>query len=166
MVNTEIRLIIFYWILLPLELLTTFSIPSLTLFLEKRSAVGALILLLIIILPCIVRILQQNIQKLVTELHLTASRNKKGGDARSQCEELHPWQRSWGRRLGIRKGGIEPQETPCSRAFTPKTRVCLLYCFMRSPIPLTLWGTVPHHLSKNSWAWQECFHLQTALKVL
>ena len=31
---------------------------------------------------------------------------------RSQCEELHPWQRSWGRRLSIRKGGIEPQEYP------------------------------------------------------
>ena len=25
--------------------------------------------------------------------------------------------------FGIRKGGIEPQETPCSRASTPKTRV-------------------------------------------
>ena len=33
------------------------------------AAVGALILLLIIILPCIVRILRQNNQKLVTELH-------------------------------------------------------------------------------------------------
>ena len=26
--------------------------------------------------------------------------------------DLHPWQRSWGRRLDIRKGGIEPQESP------------------------------------------------------
>ena len=32
--------------------------------------------------------------------------------AGSQHEELCPWQRSWGRRLGIRKGGIEPQEFP------------------------------------------------------
>ena len=32
--------------------------------------------------------------------------------AGSQCEELRPWQRSWGRRLGIHKGGIEPQESP------------------------------------------------------
>ena len=32
--------------------------------------------------------------------------------ARSQREELHSWQRSWGRRLDIRKGGIEPQESP------------------------------------------------------
>ena len=70
---------------------------------------GALILLLIIILPCIVRILRQNIQKLATELHLAVLRNKKGGDAGS---ELHPWQRSLGRRLGIRKGEIEPQESP------------------------------------------------------
>ena len=40
----------------------------------------------------------------------------------------------------LRKGRIEPQETPCSRASTPKTRVCLLYCFMLSPTPLTLRG--------------------------
>ena len=32
--------------------------------------------------------------------------------AGSQREELHPWQRSWGRRLNIRKGGMEPQESP------------------------------------------------------
>ena len=47
--------------------------------------------LLIIILPCIVRILRQNIQKLATELHLALLRNKKGGDAGS---ELRLWQRS------------------------------------------------------------------------
>ena len=29
-----------------------------------------------------------------------------------QSEALGPWQRSWGRRLDIRKGGIEPQESP------------------------------------------------------
>ena len=34
-----------------------------------------------------------------------------------------------------------------SRASTPKTRVCLLYCFVLSPTPLTLRGAVPHHLS-------------------
>ena len=33
-----------------------------------------------------------------------------------------------------------------SRASTPKTRVCLLYYFVLSPTPLTLWGAVPHHL--------------------
>ena len=69
------------------------------------------------------------------------------GSAGSQREELRPWQRSWGRRLGIRKGGIKPQETPCFRASTPKSRVYLLYCFMLSPTPLTLRGAVPHHLS-------------------
>ena len=49
-------------------------------------------------------------------------------DAGSQHEELRPWQRSWGRRLGIGKGGIEPQESPWKfyQASTPKTRVCLL----------------------------------------
>ena len=32
--------------------------------------------------------------------------------AGSQREELHSWRRSWGRRLSLRKGGIEPQESP------------------------------------------------------
>ena len=50
--------------------------------------------------------------------------------------------------FSIRKGGIEPQETPCSRASTCKTRV-LLYCFMLSPTPLTLQGALPHHLSEK-----------------
>ena len=30
----------------------------------------------------------------------------------SRRETFHSWQRSWGRRLGIRKGGIEPSECP------------------------------------------------------
>ena len=45
--------------------------------------------------------------------------------------------------FGIHKDVIKPQETPCSRASTPQTRVCLLYCFMLSPIPLTLRGGWP-----------------------
>ena len=32
-----------------------------------------------------------------------------------------------------------------SWASTPKTRVCLLYCCVLSPTPLTLQGAVPHH---------------------
>ena len=72
------------------------------------SAKNILSNLLLIILPCIVRILQQNIQK----MHLAVLRNKKGGDAGSQREELCPWQRSRGRRLGICKGRIKPQESP------------------------------------------------------
>ena len=41
---------------------------------------------------------------------------------RCQEQELCPWQRSWGRRLGIRKGGIEPQESPWkfSSIYSPK----------------------------------------------
>ena len=53
----------------------------------------------------------------------------------SQCEELRPWQRSWGRKLGIRKGVIKPQETPCSWASTPKTRV---FYGELSPITISL----------------------------
>ena len=33
-------------------------------------------------------------------------------DVGGRREALRPWQRSWGRRLDIRKGGIEPQESP------------------------------------------------------
>ena len=64
----------------------TYFTPSLTLLLEKTFCLISLvlILLLIIILPCIVRILRQNIQKLATELHLAVLRNKKGGDAGSR----------------------------------------------------------------------------------
>ena len=65
--------------------------------------------------------------------------------------------------FGIHKGGIKPQETLCSRASTPKTRVYLLYFFMLSPIPLTLRGADPItslgegvslqlQVNKNSWA--------------
>ena len=46
-------------------------------------AIGALILLLIIILPCIVRILRQSIQRLATELPLAVLRNKE----RERCWE-------------------------------------------------------------------------------
>ena len=81
-------------------------------FLLTWSAVGALIFLLIIILPFIARILWQNIQKLLTELHLIIKKKKKWGDARSQREECRLGQRSCGGRLGIRKGVIKPQETP------------------------------------------------------
>ena len=42
-------------------------------------------------------------------------------------QELCPWQRSWGRRLGTCKGGIEPQESPWKfSSIYPQTRVCLL----------------------------------------
>ena len=55
--------------------------------------------------------------------------------AGGQREELQLWQGSWGRRLGIHKGVIKPQETPCSRAFTPKPESVLC-----SHIHLWLYG--------------------------
>ena len=102
--------------------------------------------------------------------HLNAEFQSAGG----QCEELRPWQRSWGRMLGIRKGVIKPQETPCSRASTPKPVSVL--CFNLhlwlygglSPITVSLGEGVNVQLqgNKNYWAWQECFSLWTALKVI
>jgi len=62
--------------------------------------------------------------------------------------ELRPWQRSWGRRLGIRKGGIEPQESPWKfSSIYPQNQSLPTFCFVLSPTPLTLWGAVPHYLS-------------------
>ena len=83
--------------------------------------------------------------------------------AGGQREELRPWQRSWGRRLGMRKGVIKPQETPCSQASTPKTRV--LYGGLSITISLGEGVNLQLQVNKNSWAWQECFNLRT-LKVL
>ena len=51
--------------------------------------------------------------------------------------------------FGIHKGGIEPQEIPCSQASIPKTSGCLLYCFMLSPTPLTLRGAAPTSLGEG-----------------
>ena len=48
------------------------------------ATVAALVLLLMIVLPCIGRPLQQSTQKLVTELHLAVLKHRKGGDAGSQ----------------------------------------------------------------------------------
>ena len=46
------------------------------------------------------------------------------------------------------KAGSSLRSPPgSSRASNPKTRVCLFYCFVLSPTPLTLWGALPHHLS-------------------
>ena len=94
--------------------------------------------------------------------------------ARGQCEELCPWQRSWGRRLGIHKGVIKPQETPCSWASTPKPEPVLCSHLHLgpygglSPITFSLGEGVNVQLqgNKNSWAWQECFSLRTPLKVI
>ena len=59
--------------------------------------------------------------------------------AGSQCEELRHGKGHEEGGWALRKGEIESQKTPCSRASTPKPE-CLLYCFMLSPIPLTLRG--------------------------
>ena len=62
--------------------------------------------------------------------------------------ELRLWQRSWGRRLGIRKGGIKPQESPWKfSSIYPQNQSLPTFCFVLSPIPLTLQGAVPHYLS-------------------
>ena len=61
----------------------------------------------------------------------------------TQCreQELRPWQRSWGRRLGIRKGGIEPQESPWKfSSIYPQNQSLPTFCFVLSPTPLTLRG--------------------------
>jgi len=66
-----------------------------------------------------------------------------------QSEVLRPWQRSWGRRLDIRKGGIEPQESPWKFSSIYPHNQSLLYYFVLPPTPLTLRGAVPHHLFRR-----------------
>ena len=71
----------------------------------------------------------------------------KGTCAGSQREALRQWQRSWGRRLDIRKGGIEPQESPWKfSSIYPHNQSLPTLLLLLSPTPLTLQGTVPHHL--------------------
>ena len=79
-----------------------------------------------------------------------------GGDKyvllhRGSCgERAPPLERSWGRRLGIRKGGIEPQESPWKfSSIYPQNQSLLTFCFVLSPTPLTLRGAVPHYLSEK-----------------
>ena len=74
--------------------LTSFQGKNILSIILSYVEVRALFLLLIIILPCIVRILRQNIQKLVTELHLAVLRNTKGGMPgasvrNSACGKVH-----------------------------------------------------------------------------
>ena len=67
---------------------------------------------------------------------------------RGAGEAFCSWQRSWGRRLGIRKGGIEPQESPriFSSIFPQKNQSLptLLLCALTSdftggcPLPPSL----------------------------
>ena len=87
--------------------------------------------------------------------------------ARSQHEESHPLQKSWGKNPDIHKGVIWLQGFPLDfpEHQLPKTRVCLPYYPVLSTL-LTLTGAVPHHLSLEnvnselhpvSCIWKECF---------
>ena len=116
------------------------------------TAVAALILLLIIILPCIVKTLRQNTQKLATELHLAVLKNKKGGDARSQHRRSHPWQghveETWQARR-IRTLGTP---STCSSIY-PETKVCLstVYYIM----PFTNSSDINRGLSPTTFLWRK-----------
>ena len=64
-----------------------------------------------------------------------------------QREALCPWQRSWGRRLNIRKGVIKPQESPWkSSSIYPHNQSLptLLLCALTYTSDFI--GAVPHHL--------------------
>ena len=55
-----------------------------------------------------------------------------------------------GRRLGIRKGGIELQESPLKfSSIYPQNQSLPTFCFVLSPTPLALQGAVPHYLSEK-----------------
>ena len=49
---------------------------------------------------------------------------------------------------GIRKSGIEPQESPWKfSSIYPQNQSLPTFCFVLSPTPLTFRGAVPHYLS-------------------
>ena len=52
--------------------------------------------------------------------------------------------------FGIRKGGIQPQETPCSLSIYPQNQSLPTLHVMLSPTPLSLWGAVPHLSQRRS----------------
>ena len=97
---------------------------------------AALIQLLIIILLCIVRTLQQSTQKLVTELHLAVLNNKKK-KKRARCwepaREITPMikflQRRPDRQRWIRTRGIP---STCL-SICPKTKICLSTVYYTIP---------------------------------
>ena len=48
----------------------------------------------------------------------------------------------------MRKGGIEPQESPRKvSSIYPQNKSLSTFCFVLPPTPLTLCGAVPHYLS-------------------
>ena len=58
--------------------------------------------------------------------------------------ELSPWQRSWGRRFGIRKGGIEPQESPWKfSSIYPPNQSLPTFCFVLLPTTSDFTGGCP-----------------------
>ena len=93
------------------------------------AAVATLILLLIIILPCILRTLWQNTQKLATELHLAVFRNKKRGRCWDPSREFPPMTKVMWRGPDMQRQ-IRTRGPPwtCSSIY-PKTRICLFYYF-------------------------------------
>ena len=70
--------------------------------------------------------------------------------AGSQHGESRPWQTSWGRGPDKTQRRDQASGVPLlgfSRASTPKTRVCLLYCVMLSTYSSDInRGLSPHHL--------------------
>ena len=119
-------------------------------------------------LTCLLRNLYAGQEATVTTGHGTTDWS--GG----QREELRPWQRSWGRRLGICKAWSSLRKPPIPGHLTPKPESVLcshlrlwLYGGL-SPITVSLGEGVNVQLqgNKNSWAWQECFSLRTPLKVI
>ena len=127
------------------------------------AAVGALLLLFIIIFPCIVTIIWQNIQKLTTEIHLAVLRNKKKKNRRCRepAPEIPPMTRScietwWGKASQV-SGGPLPEHLPRNQNLSI---YCLLYYTL-----LTLHRAIPNHLSLEkvnlelqliSCIWKEC----------
>ena len=107
------------------------------------AAIASVIMLLIIILPCIVRILRQSIHKLTTKLHTAVLRNKRGGRilGASMGDPTHDkvmWRDLKGKVSQVSRGPL-PEHLPRNQNLSV---YCLLYYTF-----LTLQGAIPKHLS-------------------
>ena len=107
------------------------------------TALAALILLLIIILPCIVKTLPQSTQKFATELHLAVLKNKKKGKipGASTGDPSHD-EFMWKRPDEQGGSGLEGIPGP-ARASTLKPESACLTILCLSPTLLTYRGPSP-----------------------
>ena len=97
--------------------------------------------------------------------------------ARSQREELRPWQRSWGRRLRHTQRWDRASGNPLFPSTYPQNQSLPTLLFHALTYTSDFMGAVPHRFSqrrsklaapvnKNSWVWQGCLRSNLSARRL